>query len=226
MEPLERNDVPLFAFATAMEFSKVFPEDFPRDCPLKTLIPLSGKFYGAYACILGVGILDFTAGLFGLLFKCKQTNVEISSVINVGICGAYPNRGLSVLDVVNIANDRVGDLGCEERDGSFSLWSKVYAASSLESMSLRIRRQILSLPQVKGVTVSCCTGTGKTAINRVKLLDSDVESMEGAACFSVCESLGIPAFQIRAVSNIASTRDKSSWKIGDALEKIRIVVNS
>lgn len=220
MESPVHENVPLFAFATAVEFSKVFPQDFSKVNSCDGLIPLSGPFQGCFACILGVGILDFSAGLSRLFFECEQTNIKISAVINVGICGAYPGRGLSLLDVVNISSDRVGDFGCEEADGSHSVWSKSVLSAPDDLIPPFLQNTLRVLPQVKGTTVNCCTGTITTAAERVKVLDCDVESMEGAACFAVCEKFGIPAFQIRAVSNIASTRDKSLWKIDEALEKL------
>lgn len=221
--PVHEN-FPLFAFATAMEFSKVFPQDSSKAELHNSLIPLSGPFRGCFACILGVGILDFAAGLSCLLSECKQTNVKISAAINVGICGAYPNRGLSLLDVVNVSSDRVGDLGCEERDGSHALWGSAYTSASSASVPAVLQNTYGKLPQVKGATVNCCTGTENTALERVRNLGCDVESMEGAACFAVCEKFGIPAYQVRAVSNIASTRDKSQWKIDEALDRLHEVL--
>ena len=55
------------------------------------------------------------------------------------------------------------------------------------------------------------------ASERIQNFNVDVESMEGAACFSICRAFGIPCFEIRAVSNFAADRDKSSWRIEDAL---------
>jgi len=226
MNSPELQNVPLFAFATAMEFSKVFPEDSSKAESQDQLIPLSGLFQGCFACILGVGILDFSAGLASLLFNCKQTNFKISAVISLGICGAYPDRGLSLLDVVNVSSDRVGDLGCEEQDGSHTLWGKSILGGNCCQAPAVIQKMLVALPQVVGATVNCCTGTATTAVERVKNMGCDVESMEGAACFAICQKFNIPAFQIRAVSNIASTRDKSQWKIEEALEKLRQTMNN
>ena len=64
------------------------------------------------------------------------------------------------------------------------------------------------------------------ASERVKNFDVDVESMEGAACFSICRAFGMPCFEIRAVSNIATDRDKSTWRIPDALRALSSLVNS
>ncbi len=64
------------------------------------------------------------------------------------------------------------------------------------------------------------------AAERVQNFDVDVESMEGAACFSICHAFGMPCYEIRAVSNLATTRDKSTWRIADALAALRSLVNS
>ena len=64
------------------------------------------------------------------------------------------------------------------------------------------------------------------AAERVLNFDVDVESMEGAACFSVCHAFGMPCYEIRAVSNFATTRDKSTWRIKEALAALQSLVNS
>lgn len=217
------KDAPLFAFATAMEFSKVFPEDAASfaTIPLNSLISLGGRYAGAKACVLGVGILEFSANLSQLLFSCKLAGESISSVVNVGICGVYPNRKIPLTSVVCVESDRVGDEGVEESDGSFTSWAKTYKGAAPEFAPEQIREFVCKLETVAGVTVNCCTGTASTARLREQIFDADVESMEGAACFAVCERFGIPALQIRAISNVASIRDKSQWQVNEALSKLK-----
>ncbi len=64
------------------------------------------------------------------------------------------------------------------------------------------------------------------AKERVENFNVDVESMEGAACFSICHAFGVPCYEIRAVSNFATTRDKSTWRISDALAALRAAFTS
>lgn len=225
MEKPAFENVPLFAFATAMEFSAVFPKasaEYPD--AVNKLIPIDEFPGGAYACVLDVGALDFSVGLTSILLECRQTNIAISAVVNVGICGAYPNRCLNLLDVVRVDEDLLGDYGCEEQDGSFSSWAKARHAASPKQAPESIRNIVSCLKSVRGATVNCCTGTECTSILRSQKLDCDVESMEGIACFAVCEKFQIPAFQIRAVSNFATSRDKSQWKSREALEKLRATI--
>ena len=45
--------------------------------------------------------------------------------------------------------------------------------------------------------------------------------MEGAACFAVCKRFGVSGYQFRAVSNIATDRDTSAWRIPEALKALK-----
>jgi nucleoside phosphorylase len=45
-----------------------------------------------------------------------------------------------------------------------------------------------------------------------------VEAMEGFAVLLACASAGIPAIEVRAISNELSEGDRSRWRIGRALE--------
>ena len=51
-----------------------------------------------------------------------------------------------------------------------------------------------------------------------------VESMEGAAVLFVCNWLGIPCYQIRAISNYVEPRDSFKWNIPLALENLKETV--
>lgn len=219
----------LFAFASTLEFSKMFPETpVPENSSNITdkIIPLAvgGKSIGC-AAILGVGLVEFSANLSALLNR--KNELGITSVVLVGICGAFKDRDLQVGDVVRVDTEVVGDLGVEEKEGSFTAWSKIsgevkkYDAADLSSAPLWIR----NLRGASGISVNCCTGTEATARVRAHLFNADVESMEGAACFSICKAFSVNAYEIRAVSNFVGARDKSQWKIAEALEKLRELFN-
>ena len=47
-----------------------------------------------------------------------------------------------------------------------------------------------------------------------------IESMEGAAFFFVCRQFNLPCLQLRSVSNNVGERDKSKWKMQDALQNL------
>lgn len=235
---MEDNFVPLFAFASNLEFFGVFPECksfVQNNIRLGEIVELpEGR---GFAVVLGVGLLEFATNLSVLLSRFAAEG-PFTHVVLVGICGAYPGRGLNVGNVVRVDSEVVGDLGVVESDGSFTPWHKVCATSAngsvpqtsaqvYESSSLRgVPAWLSNLKPVAGLSVNCCTGTASMAKERVENFNVDVESMEGAACFSICHAFGVPCYEIRAVSNFATTRDKSTWRIKDALSALRAAFTS
>jgi futalosine hydrolase len=216
--------VPLFAFASNVELFGTFPECktfVQNSIRLGEIIELPDN--RGFAVVLGVGILDFSTNLSVLLSRFAVEG-PFTHVILAGICGAYPGRGLNVGDVVRVESERVGDLGVVERNGSFTPWNNVLGApvQVYESSPLRgVPASLGRLKAVSGLTVNCCTGTSAMAAERVQNFDVDVESMEGAACFSICRAFGMPCLEIRAISNLAADRDKSTWRIKEALEALQ-----
>ena len=237
---MEDRFVPLFAFASNAEFFGVFPECktfVQKNIRKGEIIELPDD--RGFAVVLGVGLLEFATNLAILLSRFSMEG-PFTHVVLTGICGAYPGRGLNVGDVVRVDSEKVGDLGVVERDGSFTPWHKVgnggvenSAVSSpafaqvYESSPLRgVPAWLAGLKSVSGLSVNCCTGTATMAVERVQNFDVDVESMEGASCFSICSVFGMPCCEIRAVSNFATDRDKSTWRIADALAALQSLVNS
>lgn len=204
----------LVAFASRVEFNAVYPQ-VSAVVASSTPQALNTRYDVA---VCGVGALEFSTNLAFLLSKRRYERV-----IQVGVCGAYPNRGLDIGDVVRVDTDIVGDMGAQTREGHFLSWGEVsgkeivYKGESSRFLSLALA----SVRPAAGVTVNCCTGTVYLANRRSRLYNADVETMEGAACFAVCSRFGVPAFQFRAVSNIATDRDTSTWKIPEAMAALK-----
>lgn len=207
----------LFAFATPAEFTSFFPEyaDSANEITLDKLIKLSKN--RGYACILGMGILNFATNLTYLLASVKQQKIQISGVLILGVCGAYPDRGINVLDVVRVDSECVGDMGYQEKDGTFSPFPSSVRATAVEHAPVHLQK----LKSAVGLTVNCCTGTEELGRMRAKMFDADIENMEGAAGIAACMAHNTPVFEIRAVSNMATTRDRASWKFNEALAALK-----
>ena len=210
----------LFAFATPAEFASFFPEyaDTADEITSDKLIELSGAC--GYACILGIGILNFATNLTFLLGVAKRRGISISAVFILGVCGAYPGRGIDVLDVVRVDAESVGDMGYQDRDGSFYPFPSSVRATAPEHAPAHLQK----LKSVVGLTVNRCTGTEELGLSRSRMFDADIENMEGAAGISACMACRVPVFEIRAVSNMATTRDRESWKFNEALSALRQAV--
>jgi futalosine hydrolase len=205
----------LIVIASEVEFSGLFPH-IPISSVNNSVFSINGK---TSVSVLGIGLVNFGAHLARILAE-----KHFETVILTGICGAYPQSGLAVGDVVRVDTEKTGDWGVQEKDGSFIPWTSinnggksVYSAASPDTAPGILR----SFRGVSGLSVNCSTGTEATAMMRYHLFGADVESMEGAAGFAVCNAFNIPVFEIRAVSNIATTRNTASWHVAQALDALK-----
>ena len=64
--------------------------------------------------------------------------------------------------------------------------------------------------------MNTCTGTDEDAQQIEARTGGAVESMEGAAIAHVATLFGIPAGEIRGISNRAGNRDRSTWRVKEA----------
>lgn len=121
-------------------------------------------------------------------------------MILAGIAGAYPGSGLRPGDCVTVHSERVADQGAMRAEGFVPLFIKEYTCPYTSLAG--------SLQRVAGCTVN--TGGTPNAD-----MSGAVESMEGAAFFAVCESMGVPFLQVRTVSNM-TTDPRSEWRTEEA----------
>jgi futalosine hydrolase len=72
------------------------------------------------------------------------------------------------------------------------------------------------------LTVTTATGTAETtaALMRNALAVRLPKGMEGHGVAVAASGLGIPVTEIRAISNAVGPRDRSAWRIGEALASL------
>ncbi|NLG39638.1 MAG: futalosine hydrolase [Fibrobacter sp.] len=205
----------LITFASLFECQKVFPE-------IETKF-FSSPFFSVAkdvdAALLDVGLLPFATALTSLFSKNYWP-----MVIQAGIAGAYLDRGLSIGDLVRVDTEILGDQGFQEANGSFQPWPIKENGKPVSYSASHIcysPREISELKGVRGLTVNTCTGTSLLAETRRHFYDVDVESMEGASIFALAPIFNFKAYEVRAISNYVSDRQKSEWRAGEALTQLR-----
>ncbi len=123
-----------------------------------------------------------------------------SAVVHVGIAGGRGiTPGALVIGTESVYCDIAAEIPVVERatpDGA--LLSAVRAALP----------DALALP----IGTSAAVGGADTGLR--------VEAMEGFGVLRACAQAGIPAIEIRAVSNEIAEADRGRWRIGRALEAI------
>jgi len=173
--------------------------------------------------VTGVGIPCTLLRLPPLLAELRP-----ESVLNIGIAGAYPNSGLEIGAVAMARSEILGDIGFElPREPGFQFVGEAPFGGFYREMPMSLAPEFLADPdgnpcrQTNACTVNACTGTLRTGLMRERLFAVGMESMEGAAVALACEAVGIPACEVRAISNIAGDRDMRPENIGIALRSLR-----
>ena len=162
--------------------------------------------------ITGVGILETT---LELTKKLALNSYDL--VINAGIAGSFDNK-IKIGDVVEVTEDILSELGYEENKTFFEF----------KNFSVRNKFTVDSktdLLKVKSITVNTVSDN-KSTIKKIKnRLNPDIETMEGAAVFRVCNDFNIPCIQIRSVSNFVGERNKKDWNIDLAIKNLNLSLN-
>lgn len=148
---------------------------------------------------------------------------DFDMLLQAGIAGSFETL-FPIGTVVEVTSEQFGDLGIEDKDGSFR---NVFEEGLVPADDFPFQHGILfnphkhtDLPSAKAITVNKVHGQAGSIQNIRSLYNPDIESMEGAAFFYVALHMGKPFCQLRAVSNMVEPRDKSTWNITLAMDNL------
>ncbi|MGL6022089.1 MAG: futalosine hydrolase [Chitinophagaceae bacterium] len=171
-------------------------------------------------CITGIGIAHTVYHL-----TKKLQSYKYDMVIEVGIAGSM-EEGLSLCETVLVYQDFFGDLGVFENGKFQSIFNPNFMERNPfhydEKGFLKNENPYLSKLAFKRVYASTVNEI-TTSIDRISYLKKQgiqIESMEGAAVHFVCLNEGVSFLQIRNISNKVGERDKSQWKLKEAIEQL------
>ena len=145
----------------------------------------------------------------------------VDKVVNVGIAGAFDKK-LELGQVVQIVTERFSEFGAED-NGSF-LKADEMNLMSASDLDFKTHLRFSGLEELRGITVNTIHGEEQSIRKVVDLFNPEVESMEGAAVALVAEKFGVEWAQIRAISNYLEPRNRDSWQIELAINKLCEVV--
>ena len=80
------------------------------------------------------------------------------------------------------------------------------------------------MKKVKSITVNTVHGNKKSIAQIIKRLNPDIENMEGAAVFKVCNFFNTTCIQLRSISNYVEKRNKKKWNIPLAIQNLNFEV--
>ncbi len=161
--------------------------------------------------ITGVGMVNTAINLTKELMKNRY-----DLVINMGVAGSFSNK-LKNGDVVEVTEDNFFEIGFEDD----------FEVSRFTDFDLKIKylnKSRTSLKKVRAITVNTVHGNNATISAIVQRENPEIESMEGASVFKVCEEFNMPCIQIRSISNKVEKRNKNNWDLNLAIENLNVEV--
>lgn len=146
-------------------------------------------------------------------------------VVSIGIGGGFAPHA-PVGSVVVSTGTIAADLGADSPEGFVPIADLGFAPHVDQpdtEYSQRIRTALADagVPVVAGeiLTVSTVTGTAeRTAELMARHPLAVAEAMEGYGVATAATMANLPYVEIRVVSNVVGPRDRSAWKIAEALE--------
>lgn len=195
-----------------------------RDAVLRGLPETSTADFEVMAA--GVGPAAAAASTMAVLLRAAA---PFDLVISAGIGGGFPGRA-AIGSLVLGSSIVQADLGAETPDdpGFISVDELGFGSSRIESdpawnewLLAALRSEGLDAAVAPALTVSAATGTAATAERRAALVPGAAsEGMEGYGVATAAAQLGIAVTELRAISNAVGPRDRSAWRIGDALKAL------
>ncbi|UQN06862.1 futalosine hydrolase [Deinococcus sp. QL22] len=192
----------------------------------------------AHVVVCGVGAV---AAALTTQHELMQEPFDL--VVSAGIGGAYPGSGLNPGDLAVSSLMAQADLGAVDglpgqetflsldelglsvqpdqpsdqlNGGIFPAWRGAQAlAERLNLSSLRVGY---------GPALTLSTVTGSLAVAHAlaaRFPGAVCEGMEGAGVAQAALRCGVPAIEIRGISNPVGPRDRAAWKLGEALAATR-----
>jgi futalosine hydrolase len=200
----------LLTAAVAAEIQPTLDWLAKKDSPFHDIEPL----------ITGIGLAAATYSLAKAIQQKKP-----SLVIQAGIGGSFVPANSAQVFVVS--DDSFGDLGVWE-NGQFKTIFDLklvdenkfpYTGGTLKNPYIKLMG-LTGLKTAKATTVNEITTNSRMIEWHNQTLSTVVESMEGAALHYVCLQENIPFLQIRCVSNEIGERDKTKWKMAEAISNL------
>ncbi|MEO6990418.1 MAG: futalosine hydrolase [Candidatus Baltobacteraceae bacterium] len=177
-------------------------------CALAAELPGFVRPEGVEVLACGIGPIEAAAETARMLASAR-----FRCALNVGIAGAFEGRG-RVGEAVVVAEERFAGLTLESGAAlTLPNGSRVVERAHADDALLA---RLAGLPYriITGLTVATVTSTDETAARLLATYDADVESMEGFAVLRACALAGVPALELRGVSNRVGDRATSGWDFG------------
>ncbi|MEO9177091.1 MAG: hypothetical protein ABI317_16375 [Gaiellales bacterium] len=156
---------------------------------------------GTRAITSGLGPVDAA-----LATQAALADGEPGAVLHIGIAGARRASGLQLLDVV---------IGSESLYSDHRLRTLPAPVERADEGLVAAARRALPCAHVLPIATSGRVGGGSGA---------DVEAMEGYGVLRAAARAGVPAVEVRVISNEVEEEDRARWRFAEAFAVLQSIL--
>ena len=166
----------------------------------------------------GVGPVEAAAGVSRAL---AQSPYDL--VISAGVAGALED--VAEIGEGVVISEEIFEVNLEN-GMPLSLPEGARVIDRAGSDLLLVDRLVeMGFKSLRGITVPRVTATENTA-QRLRALGVGVETMEGFAVLRSAEIAGVPAIEVRGISNLVCDRARSRWSLDAGISGTEKVLNA
>lgn len=151
---------------------------------------------GADTLVVGIGPVEAAAQTAALLARTRP-----DAILHLGIAGARRASGL-----------KIGEIVIGTRSSYSDLVVPIPVVRTLEPDAHLLARVGALLPAAQRLPIATSATVGGG--------DCDVEAMEGFGVLRAAELAGVPAIEVRAISNVVEEEDRALWDFPAGLRAI------
>jgi futalosine hydrolase len=140
------------------------------------------------------------------------------AVLSIGVAGALPGGTGAIGDLLIARESVYMEEGIETPEGFRDIRGIGFPLGAFEGNRVPADATLLSrlsglAPTAAIATVATCSGTDRLAGLVAARTGAAAEAMEGAAVLHAAGRLGVPAIEVRAISNTTGDRPRQRWDL-------------
>ena len=183
-----------------------------------------GSVAGAKVIVSGVGRTNAASATTEAIIRDRN----IRAVLGAGVAGALPQPSGSMLaigDCILASSCVYAEEGLITPAGFADMAGLGFPLGDFPGNAVPVDERLLEslsdlFPIAPIATVATCSGTDAAAMEVARRTGAAAEAMEGAAVVHAARRLGVPAIELRAISNNCCNRSTQRWDLPKALASL------
>ncbi|MEL6106538.1 MAG: futalosine hydrolase [Planctomycetota bacterium] len=176
---------------------------------------------------VGFGVVQASIGTLTAITRWRPRRVILA-----GIAGRFHGADASVGEALLFDSVRVDGIGVGQGDDFSDAWSLDWPWAGEQVLSLTSAATASKTPRSKSADrelLTVCSASrdvADAAWRAERFPDAVAEDMEGYAVALACRSADLPLSIVRGLSNEVGQRDRSTWRIHEALVSTAQLIQS